>query len=134
VQKGTSPIYLVTNPPFKHLSYRFINRAFDGTYPIRRALFLVGVGSLQDAFLEKVDTSRCVLVYKSDPFEADFDIWLDPRKGGAHIPRYKKKKVRLLTYYSMEEYQSIRTKAPHRPVKIAKRPVTENKNSIQTAK
>jgi hypothetical protein len=36
------PIFIVANPPYgQNLPYQFINRAFDGTYPVKRGIFLV---------------------------------------------------------------------------------------------
>lgn len=98
-------IYLITNPPYNHVSYRFINRAFDGTYSVHRALFIVSAGKQQNAFLQKVDRSKCILIKESEPFEAAFDIWLDSTKGGPRVPVYRHMKVKLLLYYSTDEFK-----------------------------
>jgi hypothetical protein len=74
---------------------------------MKRALFLVSAGPKQDEFLEKVDTSRCVLVKESPPFVGDFDIWLDPLGGCSHVPSYKTMTVKLLIYYSVDEYNRV---------------------------
>jgi hypothetical protein len=51
-------------------------------------------------------------VKESRPFFADFDIWLDPKKGGAYVKKVKRMQVRLLIYYSMDEFnQLVRSKS-----------------------
>lgn len=102
-------IYIVANPPYGDLTCQFINRAFDGTYPVKRALFLVSGGTKLTGYLDRVDYSRCVLVKASKTFEAEFDIMLEPRHGGEPIYRALKQKVQLLLFYSIDEFEHIFT-------------------------
>lgn len=107
ISKSKMPIYIVANPPYRHLTYRFINRAFDGTYPIKRGLFLVSARNLQTNYLAHVDTSRCVLVMESNAITDEFDIWLSPRTKGPDVQRFKSMTVKLLLYYSTDEYKRV---------------------------
>ena len=101
------PIYLIANPPYGNLTHQFINRAFDGTYPIKRGLFLIGGGANLKRYLQMIDYSKCVLVQKSKTFKADFEIMLEPRGGGPPTYRPIKQPVQLLLFYSTEEYENV---------------------------
>jgi hypothetical protein len=100
-------IYIIANPPYGDLTHQFINRAFDGTYPIKRALFLVSAKSKLPRYLSMIDYSRCVLVQRSKTFKADFEIMLEPRQGGPPIYRPQKYPVQLLMFYSVDEFEKV---------------------------
>jgi hypothetical protein len=100
-------IYMIANPPYGDLTHQFINRAFDGTYPVKRALFLVSGGANLARYLSRIDYSRCVLVKKSKTFTPNFELMLEPRQGGAPVYRAIKQKVQLLLFYSIKEFGNI---------------------------
>jgi hypothetical protein len=103
-------IYVIANPPYGDMTYRFINRAFDGTYPIKRALFLVSGGDKLLHYLWMIDYTKCVLLRKSLTFAVDFEIMLEPRGRGKPLYRPIAQKVQLLLFYSTDEFRNMRNR------------------------
>jgi hypothetical protein len=105
-------IYIVANPSYGDLTHQFINRAFDGTYHVKRAIFIVSARKHKERYLAQVDLQRCTLVKESPVFEAQFDLQRDPRKGGPPDYALNKNKVKILLYYSANECEYVRRVSP----------------------
>ena len=104
LQRSPNPIYIVANPPYKDLTWQFIQRSFDGSYPVRRGLFLVS-SSFGD--FNKIDGTKCVLVKTSPTYAAHFDLLLERRNGGPDEVKKILQKVKLLLYYSKSEFERL---------------------------
>jgi hypothetical protein len=106
MQQSENPIYLVANPPYgQNLPYNFINRAFDGTYPVKRGIFLVSA----TFNVRKLNYNQCVLVKQSPNFKAKFNMIRERRDGNVDIKDTKPldQEVKLILLYSHDELERV---------------------------